>query len=259
MEKRKKKKEDKIKELIQRLAAIIIQQGGEKIIDILYDKKNVNEFIISKKLDLTINQTRNILYKLLDNGLVSFIRKKDKKKGGWYTYFWTLNIKESLELLKSQITKKIKELEEDLGKRKIERFYHSPAANLEYTEEEALEHNFICPETGEVLQLKDNSKLVSQLEIEISKLRLLIDELNKEMEEIQKKETKSRDRRFKREEKKKKEKRKKMAKERKRAKEKIKKTEEKKIKHAKKIKHEEKHKKISKTISKSKKKKAKKR
>ncbi len=247
------------KDLLKKLTSTIIVQGGDKIIDILYKKKNVNEFLISKKLNLTINQTRNILYKLLDSSLVSFVRKKDKKKGGWYTYFWTLNIKESLELLKNQISKKIKELEEELGKRKIERFYYSPSANIEYTEEEALEYNFICPETGDVLQLKDNSKLISQLDIEMSKLKLLIDELNKEVGDLQKNEMKSRERRFKREEKKKKEKRKKTMKAKKEIK-KLKNT--KNIKHSKKTKIKKHIKKIIKKLkgksSKSKKKRTKK-
>ena len=51
-----------------------------EIVDLLYGKANVNEFLIAKKLNVTINQARNILYKLGDEGLVSFIRKKDKKK-----------------------------------------------------------------------------------------------------------------------------------------------------------------------------------
>ena len=54
---------------------------GSKMVSDIISNKHVNEFIIAKKLDLTINQTRNVLYKLADEGLVSSIRKKDKKKG----------------------------------------------------------------------------------------------------------------------------------------------------------------------------------
>jgi len=77
--------------LLKDIVSSIVGQSSSKIVDLLYDKKNVNEFLIAKKLGLTINQTRNVLYRLADEGLVSFIRKKDNKKGGWYTYFWTLN------------------------------------------------------------------------------------------------------------------------------------------------------------------------
>jgi len=68
--------------LIKEIVSGIIGKEGEKIVDILYKKKNVNEFLISKKLSMTINQTRNLLYKLSDRGLIHFIRKKDRKKEG---------------------------------------------------------------------------------------------------------------------------------------------------------------------------------
>ena len=73
------------------VVSIIVGKYAEPIVDLLNSKKHVNEFIIAKKLDITINQTKNILYKLSDHGLVSSIRKKDKKKG-WYTYFWKIEI-----------------------------------------------------------------------------------------------------------------------------------------------------------------------
>ena len=177
-------------DLIKEIVSGIVGKDGEKIVEILYKKKNINEFVISKKLNLTINQTRNLLYKLSDKGLIHFIRKKDRKKGGWYIYFWTLDIKRSLGLLKEQIANKIENLNAELQKRKSERFYYSPGSELEYTEEEALEHNFICPETGEVLELKDNKELVERIEINILKLKILIEELSKELEEIEKKRNK---------------------------------------------------------------------
>ncbi len=178
--------------LIKEIVSGIIGKDGEKIVEILYGKKNINEFFISKKLNLTINQTRNLLYKLSDKGLIHFIRKKDKKKGGWYIYFWTLDIKRSLSLLKEQIANKIENLNAELQKRRSERFYYSPSSALEYTEEEALEHNFICPETGEVLELKDNKEIVKRIETDISKLKILVEELSKELEEIEKKRNKAR-------------------------------------------------------------------
>ncbi len=220
--KKNKQTENKVKELIEEIVLGIIGKSGEKIVDILYKKKNVNELLVSKKLSLTINQTRNILYKLLDNNLVQFIRKKDSKKGGWYTYFWTLNTKKSLFLLQDQTQNKIKHLQEDLEKRKNLRFYYSPSSNLEYSEEQALENNFICPETGEVMQLKDNNDLLNAINSEISKLKSLIVEVSIELLELEKKEQKLKKRKMKEEMKKKEEekrvRRKKLEKERKKAK-----------------------------------------
>src|SRR3989344_5440571 len=77
-------------DLLKDITSSVGGKNAAQIVDLLLDKKHINEFIVAKKLELTINQTRNILYKLSDEGLVSSIRKKDKKKG-WYTYFWTFH------------------------------------------------------------------------------------------------------------------------------------------------------------------------
>jgi len=90
-------------ELLKDVVSHIAGPNSVDIVDLLYGKENVNEFLIAKKLDVTINQARNVLYKLAEEGLVSFIRKKDKKNGGWYTYFWTLNAKKSLLNLRNRI------------------------------------------------------------------------------------------------------------------------------------------------------------
>ena len=49
---------------IELLKSIVSSIAGDKakgIVELLIKKKNVNEFLIAKKLNLTINQTRNLL------------------------------------------------------------------------------------------------------------------------------------------------------------------------------------------------------
>ena len=75
-----------LKKVVENTAGI----EAVRIVDLLYGKKDVNEFLIAKKLALTINQTRNLLYRLSHLGIITSIRKKDKRKG-WYIYFWTFN------------------------------------------------------------------------------------------------------------------------------------------------------------------------
>ena len=64
-----------LKKFLREAVAIIVGKQSEEIADLLNTKKHMNEFLIAKKLDLTVNQTRNLLYKISDYGLVSFIRK----------------------------------------------------------------------------------------------------------------------------------------------------------------------------------------
>ena len=70
------------------------------LIELIRGKTDVSEFKIAEKLGKTVNEVRNMLYRLSDYNLVSFTRKKDKRKG-WYIYFWTLNSYQSLILLKA--------------------------------------------------------------------------------------------------------------------------------------------------------------
>lgn len=173
---------------LKTVVSSIAGQNAAGIVNLLYEKKNVNEFLIAKKLKLTINQTRNILYRLADEGIVSFVRKKDRKKGGWYIYFWTLNTGKGLLKFKENLTKNLEAFKSQLNIRKTERFYHCPNCSIESNEENALLYQYTCPECGEVLQLKDKTKEVESLEKDIAKIEEVIRGLDQELELVTKKE-----------------------------------------------------------------------
>ena len=148
----------------------VVGKPADEIVGLLDGKKYTNEFLIAKKLDLTINQTRNILYKVSDFGLVSFIRKKDKRKG-WYTYFWKLEIMKCLEFLKSNILKKMEQIQFQIKSRETKEFYECQPCNIEFTEENALVHNFVCNECGSIVTRKDNAPIIREYNKELDKLK----------------------------------------------------------------------------------------
>ena len=161
------------------------------------------KFLIAKKMDLTINQTRNILYKLADEGLVGFIRKKDKKKGGWYTYFWTLRMKKSLIRYKEELVNKLENIKTQLNTRETERHYFCKNCELEYNEESAMHQEFTCAECGEVLEIRETEKITTHLRNEIRKLEEEILRVDQEIEVLEDKEQKGNERKLKAEKKKK--------------------------------------------------------
>ncbi|MEK6872495.1 MAG: hypothetical protein AABW90_00605 [Nanoarchaeota archaeon] len=170
---RKKKTSVNKKKQIKLLKTIVeslIGKQSVEIVDLLAGKKHINEFIIAKKLKLTINQTRNVLYKLLDHGLVSFTRKKDRKKG-WYIYFWTLNPYQALNLLEDGLKKKLQEQEALLKNRRESNYYFCNNCSVEVNEETALLNNFICHECDGVYQLADNTKFIQEINDKITKLK----------------------------------------------------------------------------------------
>jgi len=181
--------------LLKSIVASVAGSSASGIVDFLHKKKNVNEFLIAKKLKLTINQTRNILYKLADEGLVSFVRKKDNRKGGWYTYFWTLNSGKSLLKFREHLAKAAENLQQQLQQRKASRYFYCPNCDLEFTEENALIHDYTCPECGSVLQAKNMQDEIIRIEKEINKHNSLLEEVDKEVQVIATEETKARNRR----------------------------------------------------------------
>jgi transcription initiation factor TFIIE subunit alpha len=207
-----------LKKLLKEIMILIAGKPAEEIVNLLDGKKYVNEFIIAKKLDLTINQTRNILYKISDHGLVSFIRKKDKRKG-WYTYFWKIEILKCLEFLKGNLIRKMDHINHQINSRETKEFYFCERCNIEFTEENALIYNFICPECGNLLSRKDNTSTIKDYNKELDKLKKELAVVDEEFYKEKEKLEKSKIRATKKEEKLKKQTRDKATKERKRIRE----------------------------------------
>ena len=175
-----------LKDLIIELAG----EGNELIVDILYNKKDVNEFLIAKKMELTINQVRNILYKLSAVGLVSFIRKKDKRKG-WYIYYWTLDTLKSMVQIEEKLKRDIKELKEILHQREFGRFYLCKSCNIEVKEDVALEHDFMCEECADVYELADNTNYIRDIKGKITRKEKEYEIIEEEVQLLSKKKAKS--------------------------------------------------------------------
>lgn len=189
-----------LENFLKEVIVIVVGKQAEEIADLLNSKKHVNEFIIAKKLDITINQTRNILYKISDHGLVSFIRKKDKKKG-WYTYFWKMEILKSLEFLKSILVKRIDQIIHQIKSREAKRFYSCERCNIEFNEENALLHNFTCDECGGIFAVKDNTKVLKEFNRNLDKLKKELELVNIEIEKEKERLEKIKLKEFKKEEK----------------------------------------------------------
>jgi len=178
-----------LKDLLKKAVGIVVGKQAEEIAPLIYSNKPVNEFNIAKKLNITINQTRNILYKLSDFGLVYSMRKKDKKKG-WYTYFWKIEVMKTLEFLKEDLLKKISQFEERIRSRESKQFFICERCVIEFTEENALLKNFTCPECGGVFSIKDNSKAIREMSKHLDKFKKELEfidiEIAKEQEKLDK-------------------------------------------------------------------------
>lgn len=165
------------------------KQSGE-LASLLFGKRNVNEFLVAKKLKLTPNQVRNILYKFSHLGIVSFTRKKDKRKG-WYTYFWTIDIIKTLLHIKKGLGDELRNLENQLKARENKRFFVCPVCKTEVTEEQALLYDFMCTECGSVYELSTGEKVLNELKGKIKSINNKLVVINGELAEFEDKRQKA--------------------------------------------------------------------
>jgi len=183
--------------LLQELIRNLAGKNTEIIAELLIDKKDVNEFKLAEKLKLTINQTRNILYKLYAQNIIFFIRKKDKSKG-WYVYYYTLNTRKAFEKLIHLKKKEIEILQNQLNSRETKAFFSCPRGCLELNEETALHQNFLCPECEQLLQLTPNEKLIADIKEKIGRIEKEIAVAQAELDIIVAKEEKQKEKKAKR-------------------------------------------------------------
>jgi transcription initiation factor TFIIE subunit alpha len=152
---------------------VVIEVLGEEVIPlirVMKNKVNLSEFKLAEKINKEVNATRNLLYKLHDLNLASFIRRKDKKKG-WYIYYWTLQQKNAEHILKKLKKKKIEALTERLRRESSGNFFVCPEKCIRLDFERAFEFEFKCPECGAIISQEDNREKINELEEEIKKLK----------------------------------------------------------------------------------------
>ncbi len=158
---------------------LILEIGGKEVVplvNLIKNKSNVSEFKLAAKLDITVNQARNMLYRLNSHNLVDFTRKKDKVKG-WYIYFWSFNLSLAKELALNLKKTKITMLKKRLEKENSETYYACPSECVRFDSTNAMEYQFKCPECGRILVREENKKNIDKINREIAAIENDLKEL----------------------------------------------------------------------------------
>ena len=175
MSKKKVKTPKTVRKASQRhIQKIVVETVGEEampIVKYLIGKKDISEFQIAKAINLEVGFIRHVLYKLQNNNLVTYFRKKDKIKG-WYISYWTFNHQGVLDLSVSLKKHKIAQLKERLAKEEKNKglFYICPKFCVRSSFEEAVESGFKCDECGSSIEHQDNEKTIERIRETITSL-----------------------------------------------------------------------------------------
>ncbi|MEK6903171.1 MAG: hypothetical protein AABW64_00810 [Nanoarchaeota archaeon] len=167
--------------LINELVTELAGHDTVRLVDFLYDKINVSEFKLADALILTVNQVRNLLYRLDEHNLVNSIRKKDKKKG-WYEYYWTLDLVRMQHTIIERNKEKILRLNASLKEDQYKHYYFCPNTCMRVGAEEALELQFKCPECGSIFKQEDNAARHENMQQEIKKREANLQEAKQAVE-----------------------------------------------------------------------------
>ena len=156
-------------QIVESVVGEIVGEDAIPLVKFLKNNKNISEFKIASIIKKEVNETRNILYRLYENNLVSFMRKKDKKKG-WYIYYWTFNQKRVKDLIVNLKKKKLSKLKERVGREAEGNFFGCRNKCIRLNFEHASNFNFKCPECGSVLDQENNQDIIEDIRREIKVL-----------------------------------------------------------------------------------------
>ena len=151
---------------------VVIEVAGADVIPLvklIKTKKNVSEFKLAEQLKREVNEVRNMLYRLYHANLVSFTRRKDKKKG-WYIYYWTFRLKQVKFVATGLKKRRLEMLRDRLDRERETHFFLCETACMRLDFEKALVYEFKCPECGELMYQEENRLKVRELETEVVKL-----------------------------------------------------------------------------------------
>lgn len=152
----------------------LAELGGAQSIDvvsILAKSGELDEFKLSETLSQDIKAVRKVLYRLHNEKVVSFKRKKDQETG-WTVYIWKLELERFVDILQKRRVEALVELEEKLMFEKKNQFFKCVNGCSRMPFDKAFELEFKCPECNKQLNFIDNSKIVVQLEKYVSRLKV---------------------------------------------------------------------------------------
>lgn len=156
---------------IQEIISQVVGDDAIPIIRYLRDRKNVSEFKIADNVKYDMQKTRNLLYRLNSHNVATYIRKKDRAKG-WYISYWTFNRKSVKDLISkikkdrmTQLMERLQKEEESAG-----HFYICTKACARLDFDQATEFSFKCPECGSLLNMQENIKTIKNLRKRIKEI-----------------------------------------------------------------------------------------
>ncbi|MBN2368597.1 hypothetical protein JXC34_06255 [Candidatus Woesearchaeota archaeon] len=156
--------------MISEVVGELLGEDAVTIVMYLKGKEQVSEFEVARVMKTDIHLARAMLYKLYENNLATFERKKDRVKG-WYVTFWDFFPDNIPYIYKKLQSKKLESLRERLMRETDNEFYMCTNACTRMDFDKAAEFNFKCPECGCLMNPMDNKRTIEFINEKIQDLQ----------------------------------------------------------------------------------------
>ncbi|MCW1296668.1 MAG: hypothetical protein OH319_03220 [Candidatus Parvarchaeota archaeon] len=156
----------------RRIAKLILGISGRdgiRLYSILSRVDKMDEFELARRLNLEVNVVRSLLYKLYNEKLVEYTKRRDRRKG-WWIYIWKVVPDRPLYLLKKRRKIKLARLKERLEKEKVIQLFQCEKCKVRMSFTKAMQNNFCCPYCGSQLTAVDSTIVIKELEREIAEI-----------------------------------------------------------------------------------------
>jgi transcription initiation factor TFIIE subunit alpha len=161
---------------------IVAGPYAPKILSIFNEDSEYTPLELSDKLKIKITNIRCVLNSLHYRGIACY--KKNKKKGNFCEYKWSIKYRKIIEYIIEQEIEKLTNLENTLIEKKDRDFFVCPDKCVEIPFEIAAAYNFKCPNCDKVLELVDIKKKVANIKRKKTKLKNDINKLNEILQNI---------------------------------------------------------------------------
>ncbi len=155
------------------ISEVVGELLGEEAVNValyLKGKEDVSELKVAKDLKMDIHDARAILYRLYENNVAKFERRKDRRKG-WYITYWDLTLENMPDLYKKIQKDKLEKLQTRLEREKNHEFYMCENACTRMDFDKAVEFNFKCPECGKLMNPMDNERTIEFINERIQEIK----------------------------------------------------------------------------------------
>lgn len=162
---------------VRLIISTLINDAAAEVAAYVFNNPDTTEFEIERDLGYTIKDIRTLFYEIEGYTLINRENRKNKELNQYY-YHWNLDLNKFVQVFKTEISKRLKNLNKELDDEKNLQWFMCPNCIQRNHYEDCLEFDFECPNCQSLMNEDDNSRRIKRLEKTKEKLEKVYNSVN---------------------------------------------------------------------------------